>query len=415
MYSPRVRSTDVPPFPSTLGAMRPVLILGFLALPGLAAPVLRLEGEVRGPLVLSTPNLVVEGQGAVLRGNKGHTLSLLAPGIKVRGLRVVGAGPEGDFFEPDAAFYLSGCEGCLLEDVRVEEAPAAVRVEDSPGATIRGLKARGLEGSPGVLVYSSPRARVEGSHLQGFMDGIYVEYSPGMRIRGNLLERNGRYGFHVMFSWQVGIEGNLSRNNGVGNAVMHGAQNLVRENRLYGHKSPVGYGLLVQDERETEVRENLFAENTLGLVLMDAQGVRVGGNGFRENGTALRITRERGGNSAWVEKNAFQGNLYDLAVDDPEAKARVVGNLYDRASGLPVPHLPTGSFALLLARQPELSLFALSPGIVLWEAAEVQVPGLRLVALADARAASLPKAVVFQGLWIILGLLGGVLWWWRRT
>lgn len=78
MYSPGVRSTDVPPFPSTLGAMRPVLILGFLALPGLAAPVLRLEGEVRGPLVLSTPNLVVEGQGAVLRGNKGHTLSLLA-------------------------------------------------------------------------------------------------------------------------------------------------------------------------------------------------------------------------------------------------------------------------------------------------------------------------------------------------
>ncbi len=132
MYSPGVRSTDVPPFPSTLGAMRPVLILGFLALPGLAAPVLRLEGEVRGPLVLSTPNLVVEGQGAVLRGNKGHTLSLLAPGIKVRGLRVVGAGPEGDFFEPDAAIYLSGCEGCLLEDVRVEEAPAAVRLKDYP-------------------------------------------------------------------------------------------------------------------------------------------------------------------------------------------------------------------------------------------------------------------------------------------
>ncbi len=50
MYSPGVRSTDVPPFPFTLGVMRPVLILGFLALPGLAAPVLRLEGEVSGIL-----------------------------------------------------------------------------------------------------------------------------------------------------------------------------------------------------------------------------------------------------------------------------------------------------------------------------------------------------------------------------
>ncbi|WP_038055152.1 right-handed parallel beta-helix repeat-containing protein [Thermus amyloliquefaciens] len=394
--------------------MRPLgwwpLFLGM----ALAAPVLQLRGEVEGPLVLTTPGLVVEGEGAVLRGKEGHTLRLLAPGITVRGLKVVGAGPGEDFFEPDAAIYLRGCEGCLLEEVTVEEAPAAVRVEDSPRAVVRGLRAKGLGESPGVLVYGSPGVRVEGSHLLGYMDAIYVEYSPDMVIRGNLLEGNGRYGFHVMFSWGVRVEENLSRANGVGNAVMHGAQNRVRGNRLYGHKSPVGYGLLVQDERGTEVRENLFAENTLGLVLMDAQGVRVWGNGFQENGTALRITRERGGNSAWVEGNAFQGNLYDLLVDDPGAKAKVVGNRYDRASGLPVPHLPTGAFALLLARQPELSLFALSPGVVLWEAVEAQVPGLRGVALADPAAQPLAKEVRTQGGWLVLGLLGGVLWWrWR--
>lgn len=378
-----------------------------------AAPVLRLQGEVEGPLVLTTPNLVVEGKGAVLRGKEGHTLSLLAPGIRVRGLTVVGAGSEEDFFEPHAAIYLRGCEGCLLEDVAVEEAPAAVRVEDSPGATLRRLKARGLGQSPGVLVYSSPQALVEGSHLWGFMDGVYVEYSPGMRIRENLLENNGRYGFHVMFSWGVEIRGNHSRGNGIGNAVMHGAENRVGENRLYGHKSPVGYGLLLQDERGTQVLDNLFAENTLGLVLMDAVRVRVAGNRFQENGTALRLTRERGENSAQVEGNAFGGNLYDLLVDDPLAKAQVVGNRYDRASGLPLPHLPTGSFALLLARQPELSLFALSPGVILWEAAEAQVPGVRLIALADPQAAPLDRDLSLS-LWAFLGVMGGILWWWRR-
>ncbi|MFN4231935.1 right-handed parallel beta-helix repeat-containing protein [Thermus sp.] len=380
----------------------------------LAAPVLQLRGEVRGPLVLATPGLLVEGEGAVLRGDRGHTLSLLAPGIRVRGLTVVGAGPEDDFFEPDAAIYLGGCRGCLLEGIRVEGAPTAVRMEDSPMAAVRGLKAQGLGASPGVLVYSSPNALVEGSHLRGFMEGIYVEYSPGMRIRDNLLEGNGRYGFHVMFSWEVDIEGNVSTKNGIGNAVMHGAQNRIRINRLEGHKSPVAYGLLLQDERGTVAEGNLFLENTLGLVLMDAAEARVQGNRFQENGTALRIARERGGNSAQVKGNRFLGNLYDLLVDDPEARVQVVANGYDRASGLPVPHLPTSSFALLLARQPELSLFALSPGIVLWEAAEAQVPGLRLVALADAQAAPLPKAVAFQGPWIFLGVLGGVLWWWRR-
>lgn len=366
-------------------------------------------------MVLTTPGLRVEGEGAVLRGKEGHTLSLLAPGIQVRGLKVVGAGPEEDFFEPDAAIYLRGCEGCVLEGVAVEGAPTAVRVEDSPGALVRGLRAEGLEASPGVLVYGSPSVRVEESHLARYMDAIYVEYSPGMRIRGNLLEANTRYGFHVMFSWEVRVEENLSRNNAVGNAVMHGARNLVAGNRLLGHGSPVGYGLLVQDERGTEVAANLFQENTLGLVLMDAEGVRVLENRFRRNGTALRITRERGGNSARVEGNAFLGNLYDLLVDDPEAKAQVVGNAYDRASGLPVPHLPTSSFALLLARQPELSLLALSPGVLLWEAAEAQVPGLRLLSLADPRPKPLREERALGALPLFLGVLGGLLWWWWRA
>ncbi len=392
------------------GRMGPLLLS--LAL---AALVLRLSGEVEGPLVLSAPGLVVEGEGAVLRGKEGHTLSLLAPGIRIKGLKVVGAGPEEDFFEPHAAIYLKGCEACLLEGVEVDGAPTAVRVEDSPKARIRGLRAQGLGHSPGVLVYRSPEAVVEASALTGYMDAVYVEYSPGMRIQGNLLEKNGRYGFHVMFSWEARVEANLSRENAVGNAVMHGAANLVAKNQLLDHKTPIGYGLLVQDEQGTRVEANLFLGNTLGLVLLDAKGVAVRANRFLENGTALRITRERGENSAEVLGNAFSGNPYDLLVDDPQAKARVRGNAYDRAPGLPVPHLPTSSFALLLARQPELSLLALSPGVVLWESAEAQVPGLRLLSLADPEPRPLPKETKPSLAPLLLGLGGGLLWWrWRR-
>jgi predicted ABC-type transport system involved in lysophospholipase L1 biosynthesis ATPase subunit len=184
---------------------------------------------------------------------------------------------------------------------------------------------------------------------------------------------------------------------------------------LLDHKSPIGYGLLVQDERQSRVEANLFLGNTLGLVLLDAKEVAVRANRFLENGTALRITRERGENSAEVVENAFSGNLYDLLVDDPKAKTRVRGNAYDRAPALPVPHLPGGSFALLLARQPELSLFALSPGVVLWESAETQVPGLRLLALADPEPRPLPQEKKPNPAPLLLGLGGGLLWWrWRR-
>ncbi|GLV48441.1 NosD protein [Thermus sp. LT1-2-5] len=394
--------------------MRLLAVLVLLSL-ALAAPTLRLQGEVAGPLVLTTPGLVVEGQGAVVRGREGHTVRLLAPGIRVRGLKVVGAGPREDFFEPDAAIYLQGCQGCVLEDVRVEGAPTAVRAEDSQGLVVRRLRARGLRNAPGVLIYNSPLAQVEESHLEGYVDAIYVEYSPGLRLVGNALWDNTRYGFHVMFTWEARVEGNRSWANAIGNALMHGASNVVRGNRLEDHATPLGYGLLVQDERQTRVLENRFQGNTLGLVLMDAVGVEVRGNRFLENGTALRLTRERGANSARIHGNAFQGNLYDLLVDDPQARAEVEGNAYDRASPLPVPHLPTGSFALLLARQPELSLFALSPGVVLWEAAEAQVPGLRLLALADTRAQSLPRGSQGQPILALLGLAGGLVWWRWRT
>ncbi|KHG64429.1 MAG: right-handed parallel beta-helix repeat-containing protein [Thermus sp.] len=394
--------------------MRLLAVLASFPL-ALAAPALRLQGEVAGPLVLTTPGLVVEGQGAVVRGKAGHTVRLLAPGIRVRGLRVVGAGPREDFFEPDAAFYLQGCHGCVLEDVRVEGAPTAVRAEDSRGLIVRRLRARGLRSAPGVLIYKSPRAQVEESRLEGYVDAIYVEYSPGLRLVKNALWGNSRYGFHVMFTWEAWVEENRSWANAIGNALMHGALNLVRGNRLEGHATPLGYGLLVQDERQSQVLENTFLANTLGLVLLDAVGVEVRGNRFLENGTALRLTRERGANSARVHGNAFQGNLYDLLVDDPQAQAKVEGNAYDRASPLPVPHLPTGSFALFLALQPELSLFALSPGVVLWEAAEAQVPGLRLIALADNRAQSLPRGTRGQPVLVLLGLAGGLVWWRWKT
>jgi len=36
-----------------------------------------------------------------------------------------------------------------------------------------------------------------------------------------------------------------------------------------------------------------------------------------------------------------------------------------------------------MSRQPDLSLYALNPGVLLWESAEVSVPALRLASLQD--------------------------------
>ncbi|MDZ7706850.1 MAG: hypothetical protein U5J97_02945 [Trueperaceae bacterium] len=105
----------------------------------------------------------------------------------------------------------------------------------------------------------------------------------------------------------------------------------------------------------------------------------------------MRRTPDATASAVRLRGNRFTGNVADVAVDDPDASVRLEGNAFDAASRLDrdgdgisdVPYLPTSSFALLTSRTPDLSLFALSPGVTLWEAAEASVPALRMATLHD--------------------------------
>ena len=89
----------------------------------------------------------------------------------------------------------------------------------------------------------------------------------------------------------------------------------------------------------------------------------------------VRHERDKGASALRFEGNRFRGNVYDLAIDDPEANTMMRKNRYDRVRLLDLdangaadlPYLPSSSYALFASRQTDLSLFALGPGILLWE------------------------------------------------
>jgi nitrous oxidase accessory protein len=186
----------------------------------------------------------------------------------------------------------------------------------------------------------------------------------------------------------------------------------VEGNTFAQEVGPLRYGLLLQEEWKATLKDNRFLKSTIGLLSLDSRETLLLGNRFEENGTALLFARDTDQNTLKATANTFVGNLQDVAVDDPRARVVLQGNAFDRAVPLPIPHLPSSSFALLSARQPDLSLLALSPGVLLWEAAEARVPGLRLLALADleARPASPPATPIVPGLLglALLSLLGGL-------
>ena len=349
-----------------------------------------------GPWVVDVADVTLRGDGAVLDGGgAGSALTLRAPGIVVEGLTVVGVGPVADLYAPDAAVAAFGCHGCALLGLAAPGATTAVRIEDARGARIEDLVATGDGRGPGVTAYETPELVVQGGRLTGFLDGLYLERADGGRVAGVTVERSVRYGLHVMFTVGVELVANRVVDGGVGSAVMYGRDARIEGNLLAGHRAPMAFGLLLQEEADAHAVDNEVRGNAVGLLLVAAPGTRVEGGTIAENGVGALLQRPpvagATASSVSVAGADFAGNAADVAVDDPDAALTLDGNAYDRAPRLDldgdgvvdVGYVATSAFAARAARQPDLALLAHGPGIALWGRLEAQVPGVRAATFVD--------------------------------
>ena len=371
-------------------------------LPGQAPPEQVPPGEelvlapgVHVPFEIEGEEITIRAEpGAVIdAGGEGHGLVVSGRGVRVLGLRVRNTGPNFDFYNPDSAVFVVECQDCLVDGLSAEGVVTAVRAEDAPGLVVRGVRARGNRQGPGITLYECPRSLVEKNRLENFLDNLYMEHTNDSVARDNELYGSYRYGYHLMFSKDVEYYRNLTARGRVGTAVMYGRRVRVYENRFEDHVGPLAFGLLSQEQHESVFEDNRVVGNNVGILIVSAVEDLFRNNRIEQNGFGVLVLREKNkvSSAAVFEENLFLANVYDLAVDDPEAKVTLRGNAYDRASRLDVdgdgvsdlPYLPSSSYALLASRMLDLSLFAKSPGITLWEEAERKVPGLRLMNLSD--------------------------------
>lgn len=382
-------------------------------------------GVYQGPWEINVPGVRLVGSpGAVLDGGgSGSALVLAAPGIRVEGLRVRHVGRETDFYAPDAAVWLVDCADCAVRGLVTEDVTTGVRVEDSPRVHIEDCQLSGRGDAPGITVYRAPDAQLVGNQVEAFLDGIYLEHASNSRVLGNVSRSSRRYGFHLMFSAGVEVANNRVEEGHVGSAVMYGSRAWVHDNVFREHVGPLAFGLLVQEQRDSRFQGNRVEGNTVGMLVVSSQGDAFDANRLEGNGFGVLVRRERDkGSSALVfEDNRFSGNVYDLAVDDPEAQVTMRANRFDRVRPLDLngdgaadlPYVPSSSYALFTSRQPDLSLFALGPGMLLWERMEGQVPALRFMTLADPVPRPLGRegGVPVTAAWLLAFVgLGGGLW-----
>jgi len=357
-----------------------------------------LPGVHRGPWVIDAPDVrLVAAPGAVLDGGGlGTALTVTAPGVRLEGLTVTGVGPEADLYAPDAAVALLGAHGAVVVGLRAHGVTAGVHVEDAVDVRLLDLDLRGDARGPGVTSYLTPGLRIEGGRIEGFLDGAYLERADGALVAGLELRGNRRYGLHVMFTAGVTLRRNVVAGGGVGSAVMYGRDAVVAGNLLEGHRGPMAFGLLLQEERDAVLSGNTVRGNTVGLLLVAASGARLDDNRLEGNGVGVLLDRPPVGSvadasSVSIVGHDFVANAADLAVADDDAALTLRGNAFDRAPPLDLdgdgvidlPFVATSAFAARAARQPDLMLLAYGPGIALWQRLEAGVPGLRAAAFAD--------------------------------
>ena len=351
-------------------------------------------GAYAGPWEIDVAGVRVEAAGATLTGpTEGSALILTAPDVEVRGLAVRDAGAAFDLYAPDAAVWLLGCDGCRLTGLDAHGTPAGLRIESSYDVRVTSARLRGAPDGPGVTAYQADGLEIVDADVRGFLDGVYVERSDDVRIVASEVRGARRYGLHVMFGAGLEVSDTTVAGGGVGSAVMYGRDAHLTGNRIEGHVGPLAYGLLLQEMDGAVVEDTALTGNTVGALVVSAPDVRITGGTIEGSGTGLLVRRTPDAEASAVRVHGvrFAGNVADVAVDDPDAAVTLRGNAYDAASRLDrdgdgvsdVPYLPTSSFALLSSREPDLSLFAGSPGVRLWQAAEATVPGLRMASLHD--------------------------------
>ena len=379
-------------------------------------------GVHRGPWAIGVPDVTILAHGATLDGGGvGDALTLSAPGARVEGLTVTNVGPSADLYEPDAAIAMFGCDGCVIDGLRAEGITTGVRAETSVDLRLIGFALRGDGRSPGITVYETPRVRIEGGTFDGFLDGVYLERADFSVVEGVRVAGAVRYGLHVMLSLRPTLAHNVVVDGGVGSAVMYGREATIEGNLFRGHRGPMAFGLLLQEERQAMVVDNAFVANALGALIVSAPGVSLLHNQLDANGVGVLVQRPEAvveaATSMMLSGNTFTRNAADVAVDDADAALTLRGNAYDRAPLLDldgdgivdVPYVATSAFAARAARQPDLTLLAHGPGIALWARLEASVPGVRGATFADPSARMVGPVERPAGAGLGAGLLAALL------
>ena len=316
--------------------------------------------------------------------NEYEIIRVLADSVTIRGLALKDVGIS--YVEDRSAIRIVKSKHCVIESNRLTNAFFGIYLERSHDCIIRNNHISGsaeheMNSGNAIHLWYSSRNLIEGNHAEGHRDGIYLEFVDNSIISNNTVVDNLRYGLHFMFSDDDQYLNNKFISNGAGVAVMFSKNIRMEDNDFMDNWGGSSYGLLLKDITDSEIRNNRFQKNTIGIYGEGAIRIIISGNDFIRNGWALNILGSC--NDILIQNNNFINNTFEVTTNSKRNYNNYEGNYWSENAGSydldkdgisDVPYRPVKLFSFMMANMESTTILLRSLLVDLINHAEKVAP-----------------------------------------
>lgn len=366
-----------------------------------------LNASSAGDTVLVYPGLYVESglaishtltligvDSPIIDGNhSGEILTVTADHVSIEGFSFKGSGLS--HLEENAAVRFEEANHGRISHNRFEDNFFAIYISKSENILIENNVISGLAQSEsrsgnGIHLWYCKNIEIRSNAISGHRDGIYLEFVEQCMVTENHSTQNLRYGLHFMFSNHNEYNNNQFDKNGAGVAVMYSRHVDMHNNVFADNWGSSAYGLLLKDIYDSNITDNQFNRNTVGLYSEACNRVQVEGNDFENNGWAVKIMANSMDNV--FTYNNFLANTFDIATNSRQNFNAFSQNYWNRYRGYDldkdgigdVPFRPVKLFSLLTEKNEPALMLMRSIFVEIMDLAESYIPILTPATLIDA-------------------------------
>ncbi len=336
-----------------------------------------------------------QGQPVIDVAEKGYGLIVKSNNVTIEGVSIKNV--KVSFIEEYAAILVDEVSHCSIRNCEFENNFFAIYLAKSSSCVIQHNKIKGKIGNSeassgnGIHLWYCKDILINGNTVSNHRDGIYFEFVEDTEIYDNNSFGNMRYGLHFMFSHRCSYSYNKFEDNGGGVAVMYTKDVLMKNNKFINNWGQASYGLLLKDITDSEIRDNLFKNNSTAIYFENSMRNHVFKNTFKSNGWAAKIKSNSMDNN--FQYNNFENNSFDITTNSKQNFNSFSNNYWDKYRGYDldrdgtgdVPHRPVKLISVVVEQNPPAMILLRSLFNDILELAESVVPVLTPAELQDKR------------------------------